>query len=286
MAEDSSPTLSLPLLLEPEQLANILPDLLALESSKTRILIIDQSKFETYQERHIPGAIHLDFKRLQQGQAPTPGALPSLEQLSQVFSELGLTKDTHVICYDDEGGGWAGRLIWVLDSIGHSSYSYVNGGITAWVKAGLATESGQNIATESNYQVTTIDDSFSFTKEQILAQLNDPDFAVWDARSAKEYSGEKVISKRGGHIPGAVNYEWTLGMDQQNGLKINPLDDFRSLLASMGLDETKRIATHCQTHHRSGFTYLVGKILGFDIRGYAGSWAEWGDDDELPVEKS
>jgi thiosulfate/3-mercaptopyruvate sulfurtransferase len=80
-----------------------------------------------------------------------------------------------------------------------------------------------------------------------------------------------------------VNYEWTKGMDKTRGLRINDLNAFRELLSEMGIDNSKQIATHCQTHHRSGFTYLVGKILGFDIRGYAGSWAEWGSDEQTPV---
>lgn len=266
---------SLPLLVEPKELAAQLP--------LANTLIIDQSKLETYQQHHIPGAIHLDFKRLQLGEKPTPGALPSLQDLSAVFSELGLTPDTHVIAYDDEGGGWAGRLIWALDMIGHSNYSYLNGGIHAWLKDDLETESGNNTAVASDYPVTALKDGFSLTKEEILARIGQPDFAIWDARSAKEYSGEKVISARGGHIPGAVNYEWTLGMDADNGLRIQNLDDFRALLNNMGIDKTKEIATHCQTHHRSGYTYLVGKILDLNIKAYAGSWSEWGNDENTPI---
>ena len=271
----SLPLSDLPLLIEPKELALQLP--------LANTLIIDQSKAETYLQHHIPGAVHLDFKRLQLGHKPTPGALPSIEALSTVFSELGLTPDTHVIAYDDEGGGWAGRLIWALDMIGHQHYSYLNGGIHAWLKDGLECESGNNPPSASQYSVTTLQDGFSLTKDEISARLGQADFAIWDARSAKEYSGEKVISARGGHIPGAVNYEWTLGMDAGNGLRINNLDDFRALLKTMGIDESKEIATHCQTHHRSGYTYLVGKILGLNIKAYAGSWSEWGNDENTPI---
>ncbi|MFP6844622.1 MAG: rhodanese-like domain-containing protein [Thalassolituus sp.] len=266
---------TLPLLLEPEDLAELLP--------LDGVLIIDQCKAETFLEHHIPGAVHLDFKRLQLGVAPTPGALPSNADLSAVFSELGLTPDTHVVCSDDEGGGWAGRLIWVLDSIGHKQYSYLNGGIVAWLDAGLPTESGASIPTASEYVVDYIDQSVSITKEQIKAALGSSKFAIWDARSPAEYSGEKAISPRGGHIPTAVNYEWTLGMDKSRALRIKELNTFKTQLAEMGLDKNKTIATHCQTHHRSGFTYLVGKILGLTMRAYAGSWAEWGSDTTTPV---
>ncbi|WP_036537548.1 sulfurtransferase [Oceanobacter kriegii] len=270
-----SQTPSLPLLLEVEDLASQLP--------LSNVLIIDQSKLDGYLQHHVPGAVHLDFKRLQLGVKPTPGALPSLQQLSEVFSELGLTPDTHVIAYDDEGGGWAGRLIWALDMIGHRHYSYLNGGIHAWLAAGLTTDSGQQLPTASDYQVTELQTGFSLSKQDILERLGNDDFIVWDARSEQEYTGEKVVSARGGHIPGAVNYEWTRGMDKQRHLRIQNLDEFRQLLSDMGVTADKEIATHCQSHHRSGYTYLVGKILGLNIKAYAGSWAEWGNDPDVPV---
>lgn len=267
-----------PLLLEPEDLLPLL--------NNDNLLIIEQSKTEIYLNAHIPGAVHLDFKDLQFGEKPTPGALPSLEQLSIVFSNLGLTSDKHVIVSDDEGGGWAGRLVWVLDMIGHTRYSYLNGGIHAWLQAGLPTEQGKQAVSKSDYTVAELNHSFELTKDQIIARLGDDNFAIWDARSEKEYTGEKIISARGGHIPGAVNYEWTRGMDKERGLRINDLKAFEALLDSMGLTKDKEIATHCQTHHRSGFTYLVGKILGRNMKAYAGSWAEWGNDSSTPITTS
>lgn len=265
----------IPLLLEPEQLADMFP--------LNKVLIIDQSKLENFVQGHIPGAVHLDFKRLQRPGTPVPGLLPDVQELEAIFSELGLTPDTHVICSDDEGGGWAGRLIWVLDSIGHTQYSYVNGGIVAWREAGLPQETGEHATVPSSYRISAINTDFSMTKDEILTRIGDDDFAIWDARSAAEYTGEKAISKRGGHIPGAINYEWTRGMDKARGLRIQDLNEFRQLLADMGIDDSKQIATHCQTHHRSGFTYLVAKILGYDVRGYAGSWSEWGNDENTPI---
>lgn len=267
-----------PLLLEPEELQPLLHN--------SDLLIIDQSTLERYFSGHVPGAVHLDFKQLQLGEQPTPGALPAIDQLNRVFSELGLTDNKHVIAYDDEGGGWAGRLIWALDMIGHSRYSYLNGGIHAWLQAGLVTESGIQPVEHSDYTIKALDSRFAMTKEQMLSRLDDiasGDFAIWDARSAAEYTGEKTFAARGGHIPGAVNYEWTRGMDSNRALRINELTEFDTLLNSLGLTADKDITTHCQTHHRSGFTYLVGKILGRKMTAYAGSWSEWGNDANTPI---
>src|SRR5690606_7739948 len=121
----------------------------------------------------------------------------------------------------------------------------------------------------------TIDPDALVEVIDILAQLNDPHFVIWDARSPEEYRGERSGAQKAGHIPGAINCEWTQLMDHQNGLRIRP--DAEDYLAPKGLTRDKHIVTHCQSHHRSGFTYLVGKTLGFNIKGYHGSWAEWGN---------
>ena len=266
----------LPLVIEPEDLEAILghPDL----------LILDLSQASTYSRAHVPGAIHLPYNQLLAGTPPAPGKLPSREHLIEVFSGIGLTADKTVITYDDEGGGWAGRLIWTLDVIGHPHYAYLNGGIHAWLagKHPVQTEPVLPTPTRCEFE---LDLTPSVTMAYILEHLESDNIAIWDARGPDEYAGTKVLAQRGGHIPGAECYEWTRAMDQNNNLRIRNHESLIKELATLGITRDKEIITHCQTHHRSGFTYLVGKLLGFkNIRAYPGSWAEWGNSPNTPVE--
>lgn len=268
-------TLDLPLVIEPDMLADVL--------GHPNLLILDLSQPQSYTQGHVPGAVFLPFQQLMAGGKPAPGLLPSAEKLTALFSALGLTDQTHVVAYDDEGGGWAGRLIWTLDMIGHTQYSYLDGGIHAWVAENkpLQTETVEPVPSE--YAATVVGD-MSVNKAYILANLANPKMVIWDARSMEEHIGTKVNAIKGGHIPGAKSYEWTRAMDKANHLRIRDHKELLDELGSLGIVESKTVVTHCQSHHRSGFTYLLGKVLGFpDIKAYPGSWGEWGNAAETPV---
>ena len=272
-----------PLMIEPEELNASLAD--------PSLLIVDLCRTEQYHSAHIPGAVHLPFMHLMGGEFPAPGKLPPVETLAKVLGRIGLQPHSHVVAYDDEGGGWAGRLLWTLDVIGHSGWSYLNGGLHAWAPANLPLENEIHTATtttpEFYYRTGAVPDSPLLNKEDILLRLGQPDFVIWDARSAEEYLGLRPGAMQNGHIPGAVNYEWTRAMDHQNGLRIRPRQWILAELAELGISADKHIVTHCQSHHRSAFTYLLGKILGFrSIQAYPGSWSEWGNDPDMPVEST
>ena len=271
---DAAPAFKL--LLEPSDLEPHLGD--------KNLLILDVSSSATYARAHLPGAIHIDPSRLVCGIKPAVGKLPSQQQLDALFSSVGLTPQQQVVVYDDEGGGWAGRLIWTLDVIGHSRYAYLNGGIHAWANEGHPIEQSPNTATPSTVQVTIHPEPIA-EAEDILQSLGDPSTVIWDARSREEYLGQKVVAARAGHIPGAVNLDWLDLMNRSQNLRLRDLEELRNTLNTLGITADKNVITHCQTHHRSGLSYLVAKLLGYpNIKGYHGSWSEWGNREDTPVE--
>jgi len=247
------------------------------------LIIIDLGSEARFSEEHIPGAT-LVTPAETQAPPPVPGFLPDLEALTQLMRRIGLTKNSHVVVYDDEGGGWAGRFIWMLDEIGHSQYSYLNGGLIAWKGEGFATETGILPNKPSDISIV-INHAHTIRCEALCDALSSSNTLIWDARSPMEHNGEKQFSARGGHIPGAINYEWTRAMDPQNHYRLKPLTKLESELAEIGITRDKDIYTHCQSHHRSGLTYLIAKLLDFpSIKAYSGSWGEWGNRQDTPIQ--
>jgi len=263
----------LPLIVEPVEFEGHLND--------ENLLLVDLCRKESYSVGHLPGAIHVSASDLISGIKPATGKLPDIQRLNTLFSTIGYHTDKQIVAYDDEGGGWAGRFIWTADVIGHSISSYINGGLPAWQAAGLAI-TGETPVIEPTSVDLSVNSSFIAEMEDVLAAIDDPDVLIWDARSPKEFDGSSVFASRGGHIPGAINLDWLETMDRQNNLRM--IQQMQQLLDSRGLNQGKSIITHCQTHHRSGLTYLIGKMLGYNIRAYHGSWSEWGNDPNTPVE--
>ena len=263
----------LPLIVEPDVLEKAL--------AHDQLLLIDLCSEELYPRHHLPGAIHVSPAELVSGIKPAVGKLPPLSRLNELFSRIGYTPEKHIVAYDDEGGGWAGRFIWTLDVIGHHQASMLNGGIIAWAaeQKPLTNEVPQVTPTQNDLSINT---EVIAEKDDILQSLDDASVQIWDARSPEEYFGQKVVAARGGHIPGAINLDWLELMDRNNQLRLRA--DLAEYVASRGFDQSSEIITHCQTHHRSGLTYLAGKSLGLKMRAYHGSWSEWGNDPDTPIE--
>ena len=246
-------------------------------------LIIDLGKAETYQQHHLPGAINLNYEHLVHGMLPAPGGLPATHRLQALFDAIGLTPTTHVLVYDDEGNGKASRFIWILDIIGHAHYSMLNGGIHSWVNEGhlISREAHRPQPAQA---VLAFSDTPRADKHYVLNVLESDDHILLDTRSEAEFSGQRGGGLRQGHIPGAIHFNWLEAIDRQNNLKLYPAETLQAKFDALGLSKDREIIIYCATMYRASHTYAVLKYLGYPrIKGYAGSWSEWGNDPELPI---
>ncbi len=267
---------NLPILLEPRQLADI--------AEREDLLIVDLSDASIYARHHIPGAVRLEYGRLLASRPPVMGLLPDEEDLAATLATIGLRPETHVVAYDNETNNKACRFLWTLDVAGHRHFSLLNGGLKAWIAAGLPVDDKPRLVTPSRYPVRYSDEHCA-DKAYILEHLADPGVVIVDTRSAAEYAGNDKRAFRAGHIPGAVNVEWTQAIDRQNDMKFKPAEELREIYESAGVTPDKEIIVHCQTHQRSSHTYMVLKSLGYPrLKGYPGSWSEWGNDPDTPIE--
>jgi thiosulfate/3-mercaptopyruvate sulfurtransferase len=268
--------LELPVIVEPTALEAVL--------GTDGLLIVDLNEAQAYVQGHVPGAVNLAYASLIGPRPPAMGTIAGTDQLSAALSGIGLLPDHHVVAYDSEGTGKASRFLWTLDVIGHANFSLLNGGFHSWAAEGHPVETIANTPAASSYSVT-LGDSAIANKDYILGHLDDPNMVVLDARTAGEYDGSDVRAARGGHIPGAVNLDWMMTLDRGNNFRLKPEAELTAMLTERGITPDREIIMHCQTHHRSSQSYVMLKSLGFDkIRGYDGSWSEWGNDPDLPIE--
>lgn len=259
-------------LIEPDQLQQTL--------EAENALLVHVGDEANYRRGHIPGAVLVTPAQLVCGVAPATGRLPDVDWLNGLFASLGYHRELAIIAYDDEGGGWAGRFLWTLDVIGHSHWSYLNGGLQAWQQdeGSLATESPTPAPTDVSL---TVNSGPIAEVPDVLAAMA-AGTCIWDVRSRAEYVGSKLAAKRGGHIPGAIHLDWLELMDPDRGLRLK--EGLEALLAEHGIGRSSPLITYCQTHHRSGLSYLVARLLDLPApRAYHGAWSEWGNRDDTPI---
>ena len=263
--------------------ATITVESLAARSSDDDLLIVQVTSLPVFYQARIPGAVHVAPADLVLGHPPTPGEIPSESALTALFRHVGLTSARTVVTYDDEGGGWAGRLAWTLDVIGHQDWLYLDGGLHAWAAAGWPLESGPPSAPSPSNIDVTVNPGPIARIDAVAEALGQDDVTIWDCRSAEEFAGTKRTAARNGHIPGATHLDWLDLIDRRRDMRL--IEDLEGCLAARGIEPARDVIVHCQTHHRSGLAYMAARLLGFSrIRAYPGSWAEWGNRNDTPIE--
>ena len=266
------------LLIEPEQLVPYL--------GHERIRIVDLSRASVYEQLHISHAIHLQPKYLVAQQEQANGILPDLEGLQALIEKLNISPQHHVVVYDDEGGAWAGRLIWNLHCLGSQHTSLINGGIHGWLGAGLPTTAEVDpvkpVADVLPIDLATVQ-QYRVEYQELLNQVEEQNIQLWDCRSNDEYTGLRLAARRGGHIPNALHFEWSTALNRENHLKLHPLERTQQRLEQLGFNLQQPVVVYCQSHHRSGLAYILARLLNWPVKAYDGAWSEWGNRLDSPI---
>jgi thiosulfate/3-mercaptopyruvate sulfurtransferase len=247
-----------------------------------RPLVLDLRPAEAFAAGHIPGAVHLDLfglSLIDTDPAPLGAFLWMIEHL---LASRGVTTERPVVVYDEQSGMRAARAFWFLEYFGHPEPRLLDGGFGAWVRAGLPVTTVADKPIASEWRGTRVEDRLA-TWRDVYERLHRRDVVILDTRSEGEYRGTVVRAKRGGAIPGAVHIEWTRNLDETGAFKPGP--ELRALYERAGVTPDKEVVTYCQGGYRAAHTYLALRLLGYPrVRNYVGSWGEWGNREELPVE--
>lgn len=246
-----------------------------------------------YTAGHIPGAVEVDWT----ADLNNPLRRDYLHQadFEALMARIGVTRETLLVFYGDKNNWWATYAFWVFQLFGHTNAKIMDGGRLKWLKEKRPLKREKPKYAPTQYNAPDRNDSaFRAFREQVLQHVEAGNPLV-DVRSPQEYSGERLHmpdypnegALRGGHIPGAHSVPWSRAINPDNGT-FKTADELRAIYEDeKGLSAEDEVIVYCRIGERSSHTWFVlSYLLGYtNVRNYDGSWTEWGNLVNVPIER-
>jgi thiosulfate/3-mercaptopyruvate sulfurtransferase len=244
-----------------------------------------------YDEGHIPGAVKLHWR--DDLQDPVERDLVDKPTFERLMGELGISNDTTIVLYGDKNNWFAAYAYWYLKIYGHQDVRILDGGRTKWLDEGRELTTEVPHPSPAEYQAADRDESIRARRDAVQQGIGEQSKALVDVRSPQEYSGELISppgyeqegAQRAGHIPTAASIPWAQAVRDDGTFK-SP-DELRELYENKGVTPEKEVTAYCRIGERSAHTWFVlRELLGYEaVKNYDGSWTEWGNLVDVPIEK-